>query len=120
MKRLDPLADDWNKVLSFFASHFGVHNPDLEGILFLIGVNVLGKGPEKFNKREKTEIIHIALCELLESYGFYEKTGVSEEGWPYYMVIKPLPLLSITEQERLIKMAIIGYLRKEGLINGDD
>lgn len=119
MKRHDPLLEDWDRVLSYLARSLGIYDPDLEGILFVIGVNIVGKGPEKFNKREKTEIIHVAVCELLEPYGFYQRIAVSEDGWPDYRVVKPLPILSIVEQERLLKMAVIDYFRREGLINGD-
>jgi hypothetical protein len=120
MKRYDVLLEDWDKVLSFFSHHLGIYEIDLEGVLFLIGINVLGKGPEKFNKREKMEIIHIAVCELLVPFGYYERVSFSHVDWPVYRAKRPLPALSITEQERLIKMAIIDYLQQEGLIDCND
>lgn len=117
MKREDPLGKEWRLILDFFSQRFETPESDLEGILFLIGVNILGKGPEKFNKREKTEIMHLAVCELLIPYGYYERIMRDEDGWPLYAEKKRLPLLSVLEQEKLLKMAIINYFRQHGLID---
>ncbi len=38
---------------------------DVHALLFLIGVNELGKGHNKYSKQEKTDLIHIAICTLL-------------------------------------------------------
>ena len=38
---------------------------DVQSILFLIGVNELGIGHKDFNKKEKTELLHVAVCTLL-------------------------------------------------------
>ncbi|MFM7637313.1 MAG: hypothetical protein ACKO5W_05550, partial [Crocinitomicaceae bacterium] len=42
---------------------------DVQAMLFLIGVNELGKGHQNYSKQEKTELFHIAICTLLEPYG---------------------------------------------------
>lgn len=120
MRRLDPLAKDWSKVLSFFNKNFGISDLDLESVLFLIGVNVLGKGPERFNKADKSDVIHLALCELLAQFGYYEKVLDKENYWPEYRMVKPLPSLSVPEQERFIKLAVIEYFKREGLVDSDD
>jgi len=61
--------EDWDKARFFFESKFG-KGIDLEGMLFLIGVREMGLGLQSFSKQEKMELIHIALCSLLEPKGF--------------------------------------------------
>ncbi len=47
--------------------------PDLQTILFLIGVQELGRIPkEKFTKEEKRDLMHVAVCTLLEKDGYFE------------------------------------------------
>lgn len=82
---------------------------DLQGILFLIGVQELGKGYGKFKKDEKLNLMHIAICRLLEPYGYYEFEGTDKDGWPHYKETKKLPPLSGTQQQQLIKEAVLEY-----------
>lgn len=82
---------------------------DLQGILFLIGVQELGKGYLSLNKNQKLEVMHIAVCALLSQWGYYEFEGHDEEGWPHWKETDALPHLNPKQQERLIKEAIIEY-----------
>lgn len=85
---------------------------DLQAVLFLIGVQELGKGPNKFNKRQKLEVLHIAVCSLLVEYGYYEFEGYDQEGWPHYQRTEKLPSLNVKEQELLMKEAVVNYFEK--------
>ena len=85
---------------------------DLQGMLFLIGVNELGQGPKKLNKDQKIDVMHVAVCSLLAPYGYYEYTGLDKDGWPHYTRLDRLPKLAAAEQERLIKEAIINYTKE--------
>ncbi len=82
---------------------------DVQGILFLIGVQELGKGPQEFSKDQKLDVIHIAICRILEPFGFYKLSYSDQEGWPYYESIKPLPNLKSGEQLKLMKQGILEY-----------
>jgi hypothetical protein len=62
----------WKLLQDKIASEFDSDVPDLKVILFLIGVQELGKGPGKYSKRQKEELMHIATCRLLSEMGFYE------------------------------------------------
>src|SRR5436190_14925599 len=65
--------------------------PDMEGILFLIGVNELGHLPrKKFSKEQKQDLMHIAVCTLLSQLGYYQYVGRDEEGWPHFNLLKPV------------------------------
>ena len=85
---------------------------DLSAILFLIGVQELGKGFRKFSKDEKLDVMHIATCTLLGKYGYYEFLGRDEEGWPHWKRLKKLPPLNSKEQTALMKGAILEYFEK--------
>ena len=63
----------WKKVEAFFQKNFDMEpNPPIETILFLIGIQELGSGQQKYSKDDKLNLIHIAVCRLLEPYGYYK------------------------------------------------
>lgn len=108
----------WEKILIFFQKKFNIHDTiNLDGMMFLIGVNELGKGFLNFNKDDKLNLIHIAVCRLLEPFGFYKFEGLDKEGWPVYTNIEKIPYLKSNEQTLLIKKAIIYYFEKEKLLD---
>jgi hypothetical protein len=107
---------NWQQILDFFKSDLG-EKPDLQGVIFLIGIQELGKGYTKLKKDEKVNIMHIAICRLLEPYGYYKFQGNDPDGWPHYEMFKPLPFLEEKEQQELMKKAIIDYFSSEGIID---
>ncbi|MCT4560472.1 MAG: hypothetical protein N4A41_03765 [Crocinitomicaceae bacterium] len=88
---------------------------DVQAILFLIGVDALGAGYRKFNKQEKTDLLHVAVCTLLEPAGYYELEKRDEDGWPHFKLIKPLPNLNDREQQHLIKEAMLDFFTANGI-----
>ncbi|MFD2743126.1 MULTISPECIES: hypothetical protein [Sphingobacterium] len=98
------------------AEQFDMDMPDLKVMLFLIGVQELGKGPQEFSKRQKEELMHIANCRLFSSMGFYELRGLDEEGWPHWELVKPIPNYTLMEQELIIKSLIIDYFEDAQVI----
>lgn len=87
--------------------------PDMEGILFLIGVNELGRMPRrKFSKEQKQDLMHVAVCTLLSQFGFYEYTGRDEEGWPHFRELEEVSIKGLAEQEHMLKEAIISYFEE--------
>lgn len=98
------------------AKNFDMDIPDIKVMLFLIGVQELGKGPQEFSKREKEELMHIATCRLFSSLGFYELEGQDEQGWPHWKLIKPIPNYTLMEQEMIIKSLIIDYFEDVNFI----
>lgn len=83
--------------------------PDVQSVLFLIGVQELGMGFLTFKKDEKLNLMHIAICTVLEPYGYYEYDGRDDDDWPHFKVLKPLPPLSGDDQQDLMKEAIVEY-----------
>ena len=74
---------------------------DIESVIYLIGVQEFGNPNMKFNKDQKIDLMHIAVCRLLEPYGFYEFDYVDKDGWPHYKTINKLPNLKSGEQSIL-------------------
>ena len=103
----------WNRLLSQLGSNLGRKPKDLNAVLFLIGVQELGKGPINYSKEEKQDLMHIAICKLLSLAGFYELEGLDEEGWPHWKLIKKLPNFDMLEQERILKNQAIEYFEVE-------
>lgn len=103
----------WVVLQHEIAQSFDMDLPDLKVFLFLIGVQELGKGPLKFSKRQKEELMHIATCRLFSAMGFYELEGTDQDGWPHWKLIKKIPNYTLLEQEMILKSLIIDYF--EGL-----
>jgi hypothetical protein len=95
-------------VTDMLAPQFG-EGLDMQAILFLIGVQELGKGPIKLSKDKKLDVLHIAICTLLEPYGHYEYEGLDKDGWPHWKVVENLPPLKSGQQLRLMKQAVVDY-----------
>ncbi|MBK7633497.1 MAG: hypothetical protein WAT22_16565 [Saprospiraceae bacterium] len=86
--------------------------PDLQTILFLIGVQELGRIPKsKFTKEEKRDLMHIAVCTLMESEGYFEFEGRDQDGWPHWKEKTPFSLKGIDEQEAYLVGKIIEYFK---------
>ena len=82
----------------------------LKGILYLIGVQELNMGVKNFNREEKLNVLHVAVCKILTPFGFYKFERVDDEGWPHWVELKPLKMLSNIDQEMLMKKAVLNYL----------
>lgn len=102
----------WKNLQQHVAKMFGMDEPDLKVMLYLIGVQELGKGPQKFTKREKEELMHIANCRLFSSMGFYELEGLDDEGWPHWKLVKPIPNYTLLEQELIMKSLMVNYFQE--------
>ncbi|MCG8307287.1 MAG: hypothetical protein MI975_07825 [Cytophagales bacterium] len=107
------LEQKWQKLLKKLEISIGKKPSDLKSVLFLIGVQELGKGARDFTKEEKRDLIHIAICKVLSLSGFYKLEGIDESGWPHWKVQKKLPHFDILDQEKLLKMHIIEYFERE-------
>jgi hypothetical protein len=103
----------WQELLNELEKNFGKRPKDLNAVLFIIGVQELGKGAKSFSKEEKQDLMHIAICKVLSLAGYYELEGIDHSGWPHWKLIKKLPHFDLLEQEKLLKMLVIEYFEKE-------
>lgn len=107
----------WIKIEEFFVENFGTEkNAPIETYLFLIGIQELGSGQQKYSKDDKINLIHIAVCRLLEPFGYYQFEDYDEDGWPMYNQLEEVPDLKPNEQQLLMKKAIIQYFIDENLL----
>jgi uncharacterized protein YihD (DUF1040 family) len=100
----------WNELLNSLNQDWG-RKPDLNAILFLIGVQELGKGKQNFTKEEKQDLMHIAICKLLSQIGYFELVGIDKDGWPHWKQVIDMPVLNLLEQEKLLKMQVLEYFQ---------
>ncbi|MCW3084824.1 MAG: hypothetical protein JWP12_2190 [Bacteroidetes bacterium] len=115
----EEVDQQFEKVLDSLAPQFG-GDIDEQAILFLIGVQELGKGNLKFTKTQKLDVMHIAICTLLTPYGYYEYEGLDKDGWPHWKVNEKLPPLKPNQQHLLIKQAIVEYFTANELMGEND
>ena len=108
MSEIDALNKDWARVSKWFEEQFGMES-DPESMLFMIGMQELGKGAIEFNKQEKMELMHIGVCSVLMPGGYYEVSHIDEEGWPHFNNIKKLPPLKGQQQQEFMKQALVDY-----------
>ena len=91
--------------------------PDLQAILLLIGIQELGLIRTRYTKEEKQDLMHIAVCHLLSSDGYFELSGRDEDGWPHYRLMKSLPKEDMAAQEMLLKSKIVTYFATSPILN---
>ncbi|WP_109851054.1 hypothetical protein [Aquimarina sp. AU58] len=110
MARDEKLKERWEILVKKLSDQFADgEDLDLDGIIYLIGVQELGQLHRKFKKDEKLDLMHIAICRLLEPYGYYEFDYYDDDGWPHYKIKEQLPSLKAGEQSVLMKEAIVSY-----------
>ena len=85
--------------------------PDLQGVLFLIGIQELGFLQKNFSKEEKQDLMHVAVCTLLSEDGYYGFKGRDQDGWPHFEQLRELPKEDVEAQEQLLKSKVIQYFR---------
>ncbi len=98
----------WYEVRNRVKEQFG-QRPDLNAMLFVIGMNEVGIVKEKWEKEEKQDLMHVAICKLFESEGYFKFIGNDDDGWPEYEVVQNIPKLVLKDQDELLKQKIVEY-----------
>ena len=111
----DDLQSRWWKLEAKLIEKFG-KKPDMEAILFLIGIQELGNVGKKVTKEQKQDMMHIAVCTLLSQSGFYKLEGYDDEGWPHFLQLKELPAYNMIEQESFLKDHVLLYFETNELL----
>ena len=108
----DDLQTRWWTFEAELVERFG-KKPDMETLLYLIGLQETQIFKDKFEKEEKQDLMHVAVCTLLAPSGFYILEGHDEEGWPHFKQLKPLPEFQLMEQEFFLKDHILLYFEQQ-------
>lgn len=110
----EKVDDKWEKVIKFVQDSMQVNSiPDMNSILFLIGIQEYGNIQTGFTKEEKQDLINIGLCSLLEDDGYYEKSALDDKGWPVYKQLKKYDVIGVKNQEQYLKSKIVNYFSLE-------
>jgi hypothetical protein len=118
MARDEQLKIQWEAVVELLSNRFADGDRlDLDAIIYLVGLQELGQLHRKFKKDEKVNLMHIAICRLLEPFGYYEFDYFDEQGWPHYKILEQLPPLKAGEQSILMKEAIVLYFLEKKVID---
>ena len=110
MQAKDDLQTRWWALEARLVERFG-KKPDVEAILFLIGLQETGFIKEKITKEQKQDLMHVAVCSLFSQSGYYELEGKDIDGWPHFRQLKPLPEMNMIEQENYLKDHILLYFQ---------
>lgn len=117
MARDETLKLKWEVLVDKLSNRFSDgEDLELDGIIYLVGVQELGQLHRSFKKDEKLNLMHIAICKLLEPYGYYQFDFYDEDGWPHYTVKEQLPTLKAGEQSVLMKEALVNYFTENGFL----
>ncbi|HLK27614.1 MAG TPA: hypothetical protein VKT28_03475 [Puia sp.] len=107
------LQSRWWNLEAKLVERFG-KKPDMEAILFLIGIQEFGDIRKKFGKEQKQDLMHVAVCSLFAQSGYYEIEKVDEDGWPHFKQLKALPVMNMMEQENFLKDHVLLYFENAG------
>lgn len=118
MSRDPKLKERWERLVQQLSDQFSQgEDLDLDAVIYLIGVQELGQVHRRYKKDDKIDLMHIAICRLLEPYGFYKFDYIDNDGWPHYEVVENLPPLKAGEQSVLMKEAIVNYFIEKQYID---
>ncbi len=115
--RSEELKADWYNLLEKLSKQFpGDGDLDIDGVLLLIGTQELQMGYIKMKKDVKINVLHVAICTVLEPYGYYHFEKRDDDGWPHFKSLKSLPVLKAGEQSILMKQAVVHYFKDKKYI----
>ena len=109
----DDLQQRWWNLEAKLVVRFG-KKPDMEAILFLIGMQETNFLNQKITKEQKQDLMHVAVCTVLAPGGYYELDHYDEDGWPHFKQLKEMPSLNLIEQENFLKDHILLYFGQQG------
>ena len=108
----DDLQQRWWNLEAQLVERFG-KKPDLDAILYLIGMQEVQLFDEKISKETKQDLMHVAVCTILSPSGYYALERHDADGWPHFKQLKALPELSLREQEDFLKDHVLLYFQEQ-------
>lgn len=108
----DDLQQRWWNLEARLVERFG-KKPDLDAILYLIGMQEMQHFEENIAKETKQDLMHVAVCTILSPSGYYELERHDEDGWPHFKQLKALPDMSLREQEDFLKDHVLLYFERD-------
>jgi hypothetical protein len=112
MNMHDDLQQRWWNLEAQLVERFG-KKPDLDAILYLIGMQEMQFFKEKISKETKQDLMHVAVCTILSPSGYYELEKRDADGWPHFKQLKALPDMGLREQEDFLKDHVLLYFEQD-------
>jgi len=104
------LEFEWLRVRHWVKDRFARKElPDLNAVLFLIGMQEVGKYQTAFSKEEKQDLMHVAVCHLLTEEGYFAFEGLDADGWPHWKPVAPVDARGLQAQEALLRRKVVEY-----------
>lgn len=101
---------EWLRVRHWVKARFDRKElPDMNAILFLVGMQEVGKYQPKYTKEEKQDLMHVAVCHLMTEDGYFEFEGLDADGWPHWRQTAPFAVKGLEAQERLLRQKVVEY-----------
>lgn len=101
----------WKELCERLNHLFGIE-PDLNGVLFLVGIRERGLTLEKFTKEEKLNLINLGSCTLYCELGLLEQAGEDPEGWPLFRQKSVAPSIAESLKQKTLQECAIRYFSK--------
>lgn len=110
---MEELEQIWENLLTELEHNFN-RKPDLQSLLFLVGVQEFGQIHRTFSKEEKQDLMHIGVCHLLAGAGYFAFKSKDPDGWPHYEPVQSMPIdiKNLSSQETLLKREMLRYFGK--------
>ncbi len=112
----DEVNRRWSVLLQWLEERYG-KQASIESILFLIGIQSRGQGYQpRLSKQAKQDLIMEGTYLIFETLGLYKRVGIDSEGRTVWeRSSQAVPRLSLPEQEKVLKVAILTYF--ESILN---
>lgn len=107
--------EKWNRLTDLLKTKFGIEQ-DLTSVLYLIGVQELGRGFENFSQEEKMDLIDMAKAKLLSSLGLYIEKGLNAEGWLIFEKAENYSEISNQNKGFSLHNLIVEYFENQGIL----
>jgi len=107
----DDLQARWWRLEERLMARFG-KKPDMEAILFLIGLQETGAAQTTYTKEQKQDLMHVAVCTLLTPSGYFAPEGLDDDGWPHFRQLREMPALPLKEQEDFLRDHVLLYFQQ--------
>ncbi|HNJ58908.1 MAG TPA: hypothetical protein PKI98_01245 [Chitinophagaceae bacterium] len=109
----DDLQQRWWALEAKLVERFG-KRPDMESILFLIGLQETGLTSKKISKEQKQDLMHVAVCTLLQPSGYFAFEKKDKDNWPHFKQLKEIPNYNLPDQENFLKDHVLLYFEQMG------
>jgi len=105
------LEREWQNLLYKIKPNFK-RKPNLQSMLFLIGLQEFGNVHRSYSKEEKQDLMHVAVCKLMSEEDYFLYIGKDEEGWPHFEKTTKVHPQGLEQQEKVLKRQILRYFEK--------